>query len=368
MTRAQLIEAVKVKLEEISPFDEPQSFIAAGDNAANTVKPIISYINSTLDEAAKRCLYSLPLSLLHADVEHSKPAMYIDEHGVGIFPIGRNIRMVRFRHPALLRDITAFITTEDALYLLQQNRYTRGGIAKPVAVIAANGTQNAIGQMEIYSFPASMNESQDNNGILLSINTDKYAAKEIRTESIISLTDGTIKTTTDGLDISQQAGGEYEIDAYNAGSRCDLYLKIPELGLSWEYQSENESGVIEEAVEVTDSIYDILYTLGTVHPTIQFDENGGDYIRFSVELKDKIRRGDTIKFSFNWEGLNINLYELDYVRCTIVPDADVNIVKSPIEEYIVLECAAMVSQILGDVNAAQICRQEIQNKVQTILQ
>ena len=45
MTRAQLIEAVKVKLEEISPFDEPETFLAAnGDSSYENVKPILSYI------------------------------------------------------------------------------------------------------------------------------------------------------------------------------------------------------------------------------------------------------------------------------------------------------------------------------------
>ena len=91
MTRAQYIEAVLVKLEEINPFAEPDTFIAAeGDSAyANAVKPSKSYVDKSLDEAAHNCLRSLPLSLLHEDVQRIKlnndnVTMNIDGEGVGL--------------------------------------------------------------------------------------------------------------------------------------------------------------------------------------------------------------------------------------------------------------------------------------------
>ena len=154
MTREEYIEAVKVKLEEISPFDEPESFIADDDSSANTVKPIISYIDKSLDEAAKNCLSSLPLRLLHADVEvESSDIDVIDSDGVGYFGINPNNRFIRFRHAELERDITAFVTTEDPIYLLQQNKHTRGGLCKPVAVVCSTPHEpDAMpGTMEIYS-------------------------------------------------------------------------------------------------------------------------------------------------------------------------------------------------------------------------
>ena len=173
-TRADYIEAVKVKLEEVSPFTEPDAFIADGD--ASVVKPILSYIDKTLDEAARNCLRGLPLSLLHADIEHVTStgasagiAMAIDSSGIGRFSLSQSIRPVRFRHDALKRDITSFITTEDSLYLLQQKEYTRGGTAKPVAVWSSNDDQ-----MEIYSFPKSMATpagQPDTTAVLLGINT-----------------------------------------------------------------------------------------------------------------------------------------------------------------------------------------------------
>lgn len=185
MTRQEYIDAVKVKIEEISPFDEPDSFIADDDSSANTVKPIISYIDKSLDEAAQNCLRSLPLSLLHADIERKTDGFSVDVNGVGfITGIHANYRYVRFRHEALKRDITAFITSEDPLYLVQQNEHVRGGLAKPVAVLASYAeTGNYYGQIEIYSFKPKMAAAFDPSDVstdfvLLYINTEKTAGSD----------------------------------------------------------------------------------------------------------------------------------------------------------------------------------------------
>ena len=180
MTRQEYIEAVKVKLEEISPFDEPDAFIAADNDADYAdVKPIVSYIDSSLDEAAQNCLRSLPLSLLHADIERKTDGFSVDVNGVGfITGIHANYRYTRFRHDALKRDITAFITSEDPLYLVQQNEHVRGGLAKPVAVLASFHDGSNAGQIEIYSFKPKMAEAFDpsevsTDFVLLYINTEK---------------------------------------------------------------------------------------------------------------------------------------------------------------------------------------------------
>lgn len=174
-TRQQYIDAVKVKLEEISPFYEPENFIADGDDAASTTKPIISYIDQSLDEAAHNCLNSLPLTLLHADIERTTGTLYIDVNGVGfVRPLSTARRFVRLRQNLLKRDITAFISSEDPLYLLQQNEHTRGGIAKPVAVFSSDNNGVYSGQMEIYSFPEAERNTNSEQYVLLSINVHKH--------------------------------------------------------------------------------------------------------------------------------------------------------------------------------------------------
>lgn len=177
MKRDQFIEAVKVKIEEISPYDEPESFVAAeGDSDYESVKPILSYIKQTLDEATKNCLSSLPLTLLHADVERTNPTVIINSKGVGEFslvPDLLNRRFIRFRHSsALERDITAFITSENPQYLVMQNPHCRPGQCKTMAVVSSD-----MGQMEIYSYPESMYGTTKNDAYLISINLNKVVGE-----------------------------------------------------------------------------------------------------------------------------------------------------------------------------------------------
>lgn len=179
--RDELIEAVKVKLEEISPFEEPNNFIKAGDTAINSIKPIISYIERTLDEAAHNCLRSLPLMLLHADIQSKTDGFSVDKNGVGLVTgINATYRYIRFHHAALQRDITAFVSSENPMYLLQQNRHVHGGTAKPVAVLASFHDGTNAGQLEIYSFKPKMAENFDPSAVstdfvLLYVNTEKTA-------------------------------------------------------------------------------------------------------------------------------------------------------------------------------------------------
>ena len=138
MTRQEYIDAVKAKLDEISPFDEPGEFIAAdGDSDYDKVKPIINYIDSELDNAARFCLSTLPLSLLANDIIDEEVDIVGREVGTGVGIISGiydYMRLCRLHHGLWEKDVTAFITTSSPIYLLQQNKYTRGGFCKPVAV------------------------------------------------------------------------------------------------------------------------------------------------------------------------------------------------------------------------------------------
>lgn len=153
MTRADYILAVKAKLDEISPFDEPTQFIAAaGDPDYEDVKPIVSYIDECLDKAAWFCLNNLPLTLLARDVTQWSTTATIDKKGVGhIANIDEYWRLVRLHDDADFweRDVTAFLSTTSPLYLLQQNAHTRGGCCKPVVVYSPDTSE-----LELYSYPA----------------------------------------------------------------------------------------------------------------------------------------------------------------------------------------------------------------------
>lgn len=288
MTRQEYIDAVKVKIEEISPFDEPDAFID-GD-PTSPVKPVISYINKSLDEAAHNCLKSLPLSLLHKDLEQAATSDMTDDMGMLFMNIKPNWRLVRFHHNLLKRDITSFITTEDPLYLLQQNKYTCGGREKPVAVVASTINSSTVRcNLEVYT---GMPNTSLQTALLWYINTAKHA-------------------------------------------------------------DNKTSYIVFEGV---------MYYYGGAY-------GGGLKAQWTSDY------GRTIYTDFNATGDNRTVYKVEFGYHEIgttekfvqgISD-DVEYVKSPIHEYIVLECAAMVAEILGDANTAQVCRNQYQTKLQAEL-
>lgn len=166
MTRAELISRVQTKLDEKSPFDEPQSLIAAaGDSSYDKVKPITMYIDDLLDEAANDCLRMLPLSLVGADVQKLELSQVNVQDKVGVVPLKyegipsyniRKSRFVRIRVSAWKKDVTSFITSSDPYYLVQQNHITRGKLCKPVVAIVPEKDC-----LELYSFLDSTRLTED---------------------------------------------------------------------------------------------------------------------------------------------------------------------------------------------------------------
>lgn len=172
MTRAELISRVQTKLDEKSPFDEPQSLIAAaGDSSYDKVKPITMYIDDLLDEAANDCLRMLPLSLVGKDVQKlsllgpDAPAVYADKQvvvtdGVGVMPLSDNgithyVRLLRVRADGWKKEVTSFITSADSYYLVQQNPDTRGKLCKPVVAWVPESDR-----LELFSFPNVANSTK----------------------------------------------------------------------------------------------------------------------------------------------------------------------------------------------------------------
>jgi hypothetical protein len=172
MTRQEYINKVKVKLDEVSPFDEPLTFIAAdGDSSYDKVKPIVNYIDELLDNATQFCLRVLPLSLLSADVEKKEEELTVSNK-IGEIKGYADRRLCRVRVADWKRDVTHFFTSEDANYLIQQNEHTRSGIAKPSVFYVAEEDH-----LELYSFSY---ETTTNSALVWSIDTLK------RTEDVES--------------------------------------------------------------------------------------------------------------------------------------------------------------------------------------
>ncbi len=172
MTRQEYIDKVKVKLDEVSPFDEPLTFIAAsGDSSFDKVKPITKYIEEELPNAVRYCLNALPLSLLSLDIKKGVVPLSI-ANGIGVVPFRGGHRLCRVQASEWERDVTAFYTSEDVEYLTQQNKHTRSGVAKPSVFFIPEREE-----LELYSFPIN---SQTNSVTIWSIDT------LTRTENVLS--------------------------------------------------------------------------------------------------------------------------------------------------------------------------------------
>ena len=143
MTRAEIIQAVKVKLEELSPFDEGMAVLGSQTD----VKPLTSYIEQTLDEASDEVLLFLPMHLLTPS-DISNPTLTVTD-GVGYIDVPTDYhRLYCLMLSTWERPATRPISVDSPEYNAQQNKYTRGKNAKPVVAVAVKSGKRVF---ELYS-------------------------------------------------------------------------------------------------------------------------------------------------------------------------------------------------------------------------
>jgi hypothetical protein len=134
--RLTLINYVKAKLDEIIPEGEGVQFAIEDD--VNISDPLNLLINAILDEAAKRVLLNAPLHVL--DPVKSATASGTADPGddkIGYIPLADNfVRLVSLKMTEWKREVTQAINAGDKRYRVQKNKYTRGGLCKPVAVFS----------------------------------------------------------------------------------------------------------------------------------------------------------------------------------------------------------------------------------------
>lgn len=133
MTFEELIDRVKVKMEEYTPFAETTA-IAASESMGFETKPIVSYIKRTIDEAANEMLMVLPLHLIR-----SEKMTIIEQirytNGSGVIGLGENfLRVHRFKMKDWRTTLHHAEYEGSPIAQLQDNPYTRGRAYKPVLV------------------------------------------------------------------------------------------------------------------------------------------------------------------------------------------------------------------------------------------
>jgi len=162
-TRLTLINLVKAKLDEIIPEGEGVQFSVEGD--VNISDPLNLLINAILDEAANKTLLDAPLHILdpvNSDVTAGTAEGDESDNHTGYIPLADNfLRFVSLKMADWKREVTEPITTRDKRYRVQRNKYTRGGVAKPVAVFSyrtiGDETPEQKRVIEYYSIDSSHN-------------------------------------------------------------------------------------------------------------------------------------------------------------------------------------------------------------------
>lgn len=128
-----MINLVKFKLEEYSPFDEPKELVAL---PANNVKPIDSYIEKELIASYNDVLLTAPLYMLTELADLAPLSNIAFKNWVCYLPVP--IDFLRLRTVCFdnwNRDVKELITPSHSLYALQRNVYTRGRTEKPFIAI-----------------------------------------------------------------------------------------------------------------------------------------------------------------------------------------------------------------------------------------
>lgn len=149
--RLSIINAVKAKVDELIPEGEGVTITYTSESEPNISNPLDIFINVVMDEVAKELLLMAPLHVLEPTVTTPTPTQILsDDWGkTGYIPLPSDfLRLQSFLMSEWERPVTVPITTLDPLYDLQKNKFVRGGVAKPVAVITWNGTTKVL---EYYS-------------------------------------------------------------------------------------------------------------------------------------------------------------------------------------------------------------------------
>lgn len=143
MTREELVQRVKVKLEEYSPFDyDKNDMIALQDveegNPLLEINPIYSYIEKSLDDSCNEVLKTIPLHLIKPRVFDVKPTSEPIK-GTSYYKVIYNLPEAYLRlHSVQIEDwvrplmeVSSY-EREDGVF--SGNIYTMGKPSRPIAI------------------------------------------------------------------------------------------------------------------------------------------------------------------------------------------------------------------------------------------
>lgn len=132
MERSTLINKIKTRIDEICASGD--TIIAVG---VENTKPYDSIIEELLDESALEILLKAPFYRLDISRGTMKATRDSADDKIGHLTLPTDfLRLVSLRMDEWKRPVTEFAIEGDEVALRQSNKYLRGGVAKPVAVLS----------------------------------------------------------------------------------------------------------------------------------------------------------------------------------------------------------------------------------------
>ena len=146
MTRQELINEVKTKVDELSASDDKVVPFSIYNG-----KPIDSFADGLLDECAREVLLNAPAH--HLDGSSSSVYPNKNADGSGYFYWSSDwLRILSFKMKEWKRAVTEFAEPGSDVALKQSNVFLRGGVCKPVCVL---GHRSGWRVVEYYSVKRS---------------------------------------------------------------------------------------------------------------------------------------------------------------------------------------------------------------------
>lgn len=130
MTRNDIKTAILARIDEISPYD-----------SVDIIWDLL--MEKTIDDACNNYLMAVPIHLINAS-DFSISTFVNNDDGTGYIRLKTDfLRLSAFKMNGWKRPVSLAITQESPRYNLQKNKYTRGGVAKPVVALANKLTATA---------------------------------------------------------------------------------------------------------------------------------------------------------------------------------------------------------------------------------
>ena len=155
------LKKIRTNMEELLPENETAEIDIFGVDVGE-------YIRAKLPDAITRVFITAPVHLLEG--KECKDVLFPEKRQDGsgrvVFP-EKVLKILSFKMKGWNRPVTRFIDSRHAKSELQYNRYVRGGVNKPVAVLSMSASGRVI--LDYYSLPAFLRTHEVDSAVYIPV-------------------------------------------------------------------------------------------------------------------------------------------------------------------------------------------------------